>query len=320
MTILTEPYLGRDATGIPVSNSEVEKFKSCRRLWWLTHYLGLGREQSKIGPLPLGTRVHLALEGLYRDGRDPVEVYQEHLEEDRILFNDSDESTNDDAVKKFNSEGELGRIMVEGYMDWLEDTHADSLIEVIDTEKEVRYPLFDGKIILRGKVDMRVRDRNDGARLALDHKTAVSFNVYHNNAHMSEQLMTYTLLEKLQGVEFSPVEGGIYNLLKKVRRTAKATPPFYERIVVRFNDKTLESFWTRLHGTLRDMLRVREELDRGVDHRYVAYPSPTKDCSWKCPFFSACYMFDDGSSIEGWISNNAQKIDPYARYETEDEG
>lgn len=316
MTI-TEPWLGSNPAQIPVSNSEIQTFKECKRKWWLQYYSGLSsKKQDIIGPLPLGTRVHLALEMFYKHGIDPVDAYNESLAEDRELFNNSPESAFPDKVKEFDSDAELGRLMVEGYLEWLEETHADQRYDYLETEKEITAPLFEGKILLRGKVDQRVLDKIDDAVYTMDHKTAASFSMYHNTAHMSEQLLTYLLLERLQS-EVSGgriVEGGIYNLLKKVKRTPKAKPPFYERIVVRFNNESLKSFWIRLHGTLLEMLKVREQLDSGVDHRYVAYPTPTKDCSWKCPFFSSCTMFDDGSDAERWLNTYMKKVDPYARY------
>src|SRR5690606_34383087 len=234
MSSVFEPYLGRWATGVPSSNSEIQTFKENRREWWLRYYLGRAPKETKmVGPLPLGTRIHLALEMLYKEGADPVAVYLQQLEEDRELFLQSRDALDDKMVSKFNSDAELGRIMVEGYLEWLEETNIDAGIHVIDVEKELTYPLYDGRVILRGKIDMKVQDSVSGFTLLMDHKTAINFSQYHKIAHMSEQLMTYTMLEKLQGAD-TPIEGGMYNLLKKVKRTAKATPPFYERIVVRF--------------------------------------------------------------------------------------
>ena len=152
----------------------------------------------------------------------------------------------------------------------------------------------------------------------MDHKSAISFNDYYKYSHMSEQLMTYTLLELLMNPD-TIMDGGIYNLLKKVKRTAAAKPPFYDRIDVRFGKKTLDSFWIRTVGTLMDMRRVREALDAGVDHRLVAYPKPMMDwhCS-KCPFFQVCPMLDDGSSAEQYLEDHFEQANPNERYNSSD--
>lgn len=330
-----EPYLGVNATPVPISNSEIQVFKDCRRKWWLQYYRGLHRKAiSGVGPLPLGTRVHAALEQYHRDNRDPVEAYLELLEQDKILFDanhgtelslakeglpedseDSDDELLDKVTKKFISEGEMGRIMIEGYLEWLEETGMEAEYEIIDVEQANRYLLMDGRVELIGKMDIRLHGINDDTTYIGDIKTAAQFALYDNTAHMSEQLMLYTMLERLSNTGNATADGGVYIVLKKVKRTATAKPPFYKRYVIRFNEATLQAFWTRLHGELRDILSVRDALDSGADHKYVAYPSPSGDCVWKCPFFSVCPMFDDGSSAEMWLNEYAEVGDPYARYE-----
>lgn len=321
MSSVFEPYLGKGATGVPISNSEIQTFKENRREWWLRYYLGRApKEVSMVGPLPLGTRIHLALEMMYKEGSDPVDVYMEQLAIDRELFLQSRDAFNEDKIKKFNSDAELGRIMVEGYLEWVAETNVDANIRVLDVEQELTYPLFDGKVVLRGKIDMKVQDASSGFTLLMDHKSAISFSQYHQIAHMSEQLMTYTMLEKLQGGP-SPIEGGMYNLLKKVKRSAKAKPPFYERIVVRFNQTILDNFWIRTNGIVRDIIRVRDELDAGADPQYVAYPAVNDTLLWKSNFFPVYHMLDDGSAAERWLEDFTEVYDPYARYdEPKDEG
>lgn len=319
MTNTLDPFLGRNPQNIPISNSEIQTFKECKRKWWLHYYRALHKKsRSLVGPLPLGTRVHNALEVYYTDGSDPVRSYMGLLAADVEKFSISPDAADETRVKKFNSEAELGRLMLEGYMEWLEETNADADIEVVGAELILssRPPGFDDRIELQGKLDLKVRTKFDNARLAFDHKTAASFDGYYKTAHMSEQLMLYTLLERLQGhTDDAPIDGGIYNLLKKVKRGPTAKPPFYERMDVRFNRSTLRAFWTRTLGTLRDMMYVRQQLDDGVDHRYVAYPTPNKDCTWKCEFFVACPMFDDGSSVENLLENAFEQGDPYERYQ-----
>jgi hypothetical protein len=63
-------------------------------------------------------------------------------------------------------------------------------------------------------------------------------------------------------------------------------------------------------------MRVRTALDEGEKHQYVAYPKPSRDCKWKCQFFTICTLIDDGSSSEQAISEMYEVADPYAYYET----
>jgi hypothetical protein len=318
------PYLGLNPTTIPVSNSELNTFRDCRRKWWLSYYRGLRKkEYSLVGPLPLGTRVHNALEAYYGYGADLMQSYRNLLAADVQLFAATRDAADPERVKKFNNEAELGRIMLEGYLEWLEESNADADIEVVGAEMILakRLESFDSRIELQGKLDLKVRQKFDNARLSFDHKTAAGFDGYFKTGHMSEQLMMYTMLEKMQGhTDEAPIDGGIYNLLKKVKRSATAKPPFYTRLTVRFNSSTIGAFWVRTTGTLRDMMFVRKALEDGVDHRYVAYPYPKDTCTWKCEFFTACPMFDDGSSVEAYLAQNFEEGDPYARYTEETPG
>lgn len=319
MSILDEPFLGKNPEEVFISNSELKSFKDCKRKWYLGNYLGLSKkEKENTGPLKLGIRIHNALEMFYKEGIIPTEAYNQLMRVDKAEFLKTFQATDPDAVKKFDSEAELGRIMLEGYYEWLLTENADSSISVSSVEKKLTYRLenFDKRVFLQGKVDLHAIRAEDGSIAIMDHKSAVSFDVYYKTAHMSEQLMMYILLERLNQQEGDPVvDGGIYNLLKKVKRTAAAKPPFYTRLDVRFNDDTLNAFWTRTLGTVRDMMAVRDALDAGQDHRYVAYPTPTNDCTWKCPFFTACPMMDDGSNVEKYLEDYFEQANPNERYQ-----
>jgi hypothetical protein len=173
----------------------------------------------------------------------------------------------------------------------MDEENPDSHLEIVGAEKKLEYRLteFNPRVQLVGKVDLQVRRLEDGSRATLDHKSAVQFTDYYKYAHMSEQLMMYTMLERLNPDEGNTrVDGGIYNLLKKVKRSAKAKPPFYERIDVRFNQKTMDAFWIRTLGTIRDIMVARDALDNGADHRYICYPNPSWDWKTGSSPFSQC--------------------------------
>jgi hypothetical protein len=181
--------------------------------------------------------------------------------------------------------------------------------------------LFNGEVELQGKLDMRVRRKVDGVRMFRDFKTVGgSLGDFGNLAHMNEQVMTYMLLEATKADEEHRSDGGLFTLLKKVKRTATARPPFYDQVEVHHNVFTMRSFWNRIHGTITDLMNVRRALDTGSDHSFVAYPTPSRDCKWKCQFFAICPMFDDGSAAEQALSDSYEEADPYAYYETDKKG
>ena len=126
------------------------------------------------------------------------------------------------------------------------------------------------------------------------------------------------MLETAQNKEGERSEGGIFTMLKKVKRSANARPPFYDQIEVRHNVFALRSFWQRINGTLIDMMKTRDGLDAGGDHRFLAYPRPSRDCKWKCQFFTVCPLLDDGSAAEQAISEMFDVGDPYDYYGVEE--
>lgn len=223
-------------------------------------------------------------------------------------------------MDEFESEGELGRIMLEGYLAWVDEEGIDSDLEMISTEETLTMPLNlqefpEDKVELQGKLDMRVRRKADGVRMFRDFKTVgQSFEQYASTSQLNEQILTYMTLEAYQNKEGERSEGGIFTLLKKVKRSARAKPPFYDQYEVHHNIFTLRSFWQRLHGEVSDLWATKKALDAGGSHLYYAYPRPNNDCRWKCPFFAICPMVDDGSAVEDAIYNQYEIGNPNARY------
>jgi hypothetical protein len=211
--------------------------------------------------------------------------------------------------------------MLEGYLQWMDEEGIDASLEKISNEEIIQMPLFDGEVILQGKLDMRVRRKSDGVRMFRDFKTVGgSFSDFASQAQMNEQILTYMLLESAQNTDSDErSEGGIFTMLKKVKRTAAAKPPFYEQIEVRHNIFTMRSFWQRIHGTISDLMNVKKSLDAGADPNFVAYPSPNKDCKWKCQFYTICPLIDDGSAAEAAISEMYVVADPYGYYGKDEE-
>lgn len=299
-----------------VSNSEIQTFKECKRKWWLTYYRRLKpRSQKFTGPLALGSRIHEALDVHFSTGKDLIEVHNDLLAKDRMAAQASGMFMTD-----LDSEGDLGRIMLEGFLEWAAEEGIDADLEIISTEEILSMPLLDGRVELQGKLDMRVKRKSDGVRLFRDWKTVgTSFADFASTAQMNEQILTYMLLEAANTPEGERSSGGIFTLLRKVKRTANAKPPFYEQFEVNHNVFTLRSFWTRIHGELYDLMALKSALEAGTSHQQVAYPHFTKDCKWKCSFVSICPMFDDGSAVEDALDSMFEVSDPYAYYADSDE-
>lgn len=331
MDLLDESVL-REFT---VTNSLVQTAKRCKRKWWLGWYRGLApRYENLLDVRSTGTRIHRALQAWYvPEGETPTNP-RDALE--RVLVEDwtriktaaeergHDEFVLADLTDKFQKVAALERAMIEGYVQWLEETGADANLKIIDSETQVRVHLYDhvradGEVTpvhAMGLLDVRAYRTTDGARLFVDHKTVGNLKQPVAQLPMNEQMLHYHLLEWLSTSDGEErCDGALYNMIRRVKRTAAANPPFFDRYEVRHNTHELENYRRRLIAESRDIMRMIETLDAGADPMDVAYPTPTKDCSWDCDFFSVCSMFDDGSRAEDAVAGLFHVVDPNARYE-----
>ena len=305
-------------TDYEITSSEISTYKQCKRKWYLGYYKGLKKNTSDVmGPLPLGTRVHKALEMYYREGIHPLETYRQIVADEGQL---AAETVYD--MDAYGREVDLGRIMLEGYVAWVTEEAHDADLEVISTEEKLSYKLphigeeHGDTVSFIGKIDLRVRNKMAGTRAVLDFKTAASFNDWYNLAHIQPQLKGYMLLDRLTNTDKdSWIDGGIYRLLRKVKRTAKAVPPFYDDVYIHHNEETLRTFWYQLNGVISDMYATRRALDNGAEPQYTVYPAVSQDCQWRCDFLGVCALMDDGSNVEDSIYEKFHHEDPYAYYQ-----
>lgn len=303
---------------IVVSNSSIQVFKDCRRKFWLRHYRQLRPKMKETtGALALGSRIHKALEiyygelatGLTSEEANLPSIWAQLVEDDRDILEAEmmDTST-------FDNEAELGRIMLEGYIQWLEDEGIDADLDIISQEETLEAEFMDGRVKVVGKIDQRVKRKSDGARFIRDFKTSANFADLYKTIQMNEQFILYMVLEMLKKDEEDRVGGAIVTALKKNKRTAAAKPPFYDQVEVQHNIFELRNFFMRLQGELQQIVQFWDALDAGEDPQVVAYPSPSRDCSWKCPFAQVCPMFDDGSDVERALSDQFESASPFDYY------
>lgn len=313
-----------------ISHSEESTFKECRRKWWLAWYRGLRfNYEVPTEKKNTGDRIHRALEPWYvPEGQprvDPREALEGVIREDRdqlaahLTASGADLADSKDW-KKLVALNDLERIMVDGYMEWLAESGEDENLHIIASETYVEAPLYEAgdqcesEVRLVGKIDVRARRLTDGARTFIDHKTAAVVPSYDELAR-NTQMKRYHQLERLVATDDSERCGGaLYNVIRRVKRTAAAKPPFYQRIEINHNSRTSEAFARQTRSVVETMLEVEEGLDHGLHHLDVAWPTPTRDCSWKCPFAAICTMFDDGSRVENLLEQHYIAGDPLHYY------
>jgi hypothetical protein len=286
----------------------------------MTYYRKLQfKRPPTAGPREVGTRVHACVALYYElkskgiadtDARDAaIELH------DQLAAEDLERSGNDSDTFK---EIDLTRAITEGYFEWLQDTGADDGLTIVAAEEVVEIernvPDTGVSVTIGSKLDLRVRDEN-GSIVFVDHKIVQDFGTPTKTLSIDEQMIMYDWL--LQQVHPDMrIDGAIYNMMRKVKRTANAKPPFYSRFRVRHSPQEIETFRLRLIGELQDLIRLRQELDDGADHQMVAYPSPTRNCSWDCDFFAVCGLMNrPQDKPENLIKGLYVVGDPYERYD-----
>jgi hypothetical protein len=304
-----------------ISNSEIQAFKRCKRKWWLTYYRGLKfKRESDTGARQVGTRVHAAVAQYYdlkaKGMSDELAHDSAMTLLDRLIDEATERSQDDKATV---SELDLTRAVVEGYFEWLEESGADEDLEIVAAEEVVdierTVPDIEVPVTLGAKLDLRVRSKRDGSMRFMDHKVVQDFTMPTRTLSLDEQMLMYEWLLQ-QRYPDTRIDGAIYNMLRKSKRTARAKPPFYERFEVRHSQQEIESFRIRLIGELQDILETRRLLDEGADHRLVVYPTPTRNCSWDCDFFAVCNLIDRPQDKPENLLRSLYVVgDPYERYD-----
>ena len=293
---------------IKASNSELTTFRDCRRKWYLEYYRGLKSPEKSSGALAIGTNVHAALASYY----SPKGSKGLALGVLSTIYEEARQDADLVSLPSIEKDAKLARIMVEGYFDWVEETGADANLEIVEAEAEIEHQItVDGEdVLLMGKRDVIGVNTDTGIAALIDHKTCSTFN--DPALDLNEQSRMYLLLQRLNGS--TVVQNCIWNLLRKVQRTARAEPPFYKREDIYVSEQELRYFFERVCGIIRDLIRVRRSLDAGESHRSVCYPRPSRDCSWKCPYRVACPMIDADPHFEEFLQISYKETDPYARY------
>src|SRR5215469_10422802 len=321
---------------LAVSGSETDLWDRCRRRWLTEYYWGfLPADPSPLGALNFGNRVHLALEGHFGYGADPLWILD-------VIYA-AEMERHADLADKLAADLEKSKIMVEGLLEWMKAEGHYTSFQVVETEKEVRVPLpgFDG-VDLRAKLDQVGRDTGSGLFSFLDWKTGAEFTVA-EMVRQSPQMRRYSLIQWLatghppprpgQGLpvpysEGGPplVLGGIVATLKKVKRSPQSKPPYYQWDPFFHTAEIMATTLLGVQQTVSEILNARRVLDEARDsreqvdfiQRSLLKPTwITHDCRWSCPLAKgACGLMDDGSAwVEHFVSSGAYvQGDPYERY------
>jgi len=299
------------------TNSELTTWRRCRRKWWLAHWRKLAPKTQHLNlNRETGTIVHDVLAHAYNNAWE-IDIKAAVAYSTYAMQENAHDPECEICIKTTNEITELSILMVEGYKQWLAEEGADSDYEFIAQEEAVSYVPegWPWDVELLGLIDSKFKRISDSASLFRDHKTVQNFTDLPKTAHLDTQFKFYHMLERATSKERT--DGIELNMLKRVKRTSRAKPPFYKRHEVRHDDSTMESFWYQVFETVSDIMKTEDRLSRanteGKPENFM-YPTPTKDCSWDCDFFPVCPMFDSGEDAEDFLATAYIEIDPLVRY------
>jgi hypothetical protein len=274
--------------------SQIAKFRRCRRSWLLEYVQGLELDReagTTKGARDLGTLVHKLAETYYsnEDWREQLSTEREILREDGHWS------------EEWGAHFELAQIMFEGYVQWLGNEGADASEKVLHVEPQLRmyFGNYHGdEVYLTGKPDLIKQNTITGVVFIDDTKTVQSLE---DVQHHAPQGLTYAILAK----DNFGLDVGAFrtNQLKKVKRTARAKPPFYSRPEMLITPEHLKNHHEQLEGQLDSMVEFVQQFEReGYSdrkaHNKIFYPNQAGTCSWDCDFLPVCKQMDNGSNFE----------------------
>lgn len=277
------------------SHSEMQTFKECKRKWYLQYFRKLRRRREpRAKARDTGILVHAALHTFYVAGA----LNGEHSED--LMYTFLGNARDEDMLKVEEGERKLveeihdtARILCEGYIEWLRETGADIGYHFQHSETELRAPGPIEGTELMGIIDLGGTEERSGDLFVMDTKVTDSIDTMVKGLHMVEQGPMYAILAKANDPDENRGFRVIWNMVKRSKQTARSKPPHYQRYELAINKDQLIQFYVQLQGQIEEILRTEERLNAGASHVQVAYPTPTKDCSWKCQYFSLCGSMND---------------------------
>lgn len=273
--------------------SEVAKAQRCLRTWWLGYKrdgTGLEPANRERGDLrDVGSLVHAGVQAYYR-GHNPGAMLREHW---------LSLTTERDVTDKETQAYELASIMLDGWVKWLASEGADVGEETVLLEERLEMSLgtFRGdEVVLYGTPDRVIRETETGLLVLEDTKTRASIANLDVRLQIDPQMLTYAgMLRATKDLNVTEMR---HQLIKRVKRTARATPPFYLRVAVPVTDALLDARWAHLTSTVDSMVDRLQRHEAGTSHHVAFPPTPTGDCAWDCDFLAVCPLMDEGAYWE----------------------
>ena len=115
------------------------------------------------------------------------------------------------------------------------------------------------------------------------------------------------LAQRLTGIGWSDAK------IARLGEVSKIQPsPLFNRQELLLGPHEMQRINTRIRNEAWEMGQVR-------DGKLPIYKNPTKDCSWDCPFYTACELHEIGQDYEAVLDFDFKPWNPYDAHELEAE-
>lgn len=297
---------------IVITHSDIAQFLKCRRQWRWGFVEDRAPEDKVTGALALGSRVHECLEFFYKYGYDPIETH------DRIIADTIDQLETDDApsweLDKLYEDAIVGRNCVAAYMEWLADSGADDGLIADGVESIIETPILDGKVLLRGKVDVRFRRESDGALVICDFKTTgKSVDQLILELERSYQSFVYAAIQQRVTPD-DYVIGGMYRIIRKVTRKQYGKS-YVEQKMIAGMARSQPHIERQIFAICEEMARVLSRHGE-IDSDELFYMTPGEHCSW-CAFRNPCTIANENPSAAADMLDDMFTSGRHKRYDAQ---
>ncbi len=297
---------------IVITHSDIAQFLKCRRQWQWGFIEDRNPPERVTGALALGSRVHECLEMWYKNGDDPVDTHDKIIASTIAKLEEDGEPSW--TLDKLYEDAIVGRNCCTTYMDWLADTGADDGLVADGVESMIETPILDGRVMLRGKVDIRFRRESDGALMICDFKTTgKSVDQLIQELERSYQSFVYAAIQK----RITPddyVIGGMYRIIRKVTRKQYGNTYVDQKMIAGMarSQPNVEQQIFAICSEMADIIDRYAE-DKTTDSLYM---TPGEHCSW-CAYKNPCMIANENPQaakemlIEQFVSGKHKRYDAH---------
>jgi len=270
-----------------ITHSDIASYMQCRRKWAWDFVFDYRKPEVSFGALACGSRVHKSIEHYYRDGGDPMAEHERLFRHDHDIL-EADPDCPPWGLDQMYKDAIMGRNAVAAHQEWLSTEGADANYSVEAVEQMIEVPLLDGRVLLRGKVDVLFRRLDNGFLVINDLKTDGGMYGLREQLERSWQHHCYLIILKLlRPDEF--VQEAYYTILKKVMAPKRVKTGMVERIRVPGTSRMAENKLAQLEVVLAEMLAAREAV---ITQPHATFPEPSQNCRF-CEYRQPCEIADE---------------------------